>query len=268
MPGNKKNKTSGNKSAKKKPTAKKIKKNRPRKPDKKKTTSLLRRLTKRGLKFLLGTIIFAALFSILQVAVYKYINPPITVPMLYSWYKNKINHTPYHGPSFKWRSLADISPNLRKAILAGEDQRFLTHNGFDFIEIKNAAKDVVFGKRLRGASTISMQTARTVYLLPSRSFTRKLLEAYYTVLIETLWSKKRILEVYLNTVDWGTGIMGAEAAALAYFKKPASRLTQKQAGLLVSILPNPHKWNPNRPNTTVKSHLKRITKNIHAMPLL
>jgi monofunctional biosynthetic peptidoglycan transglycosylase len=113
-----------------------------------------------------------------------------------------------------------------------------------------------------------MQTARTVYLLPVRSILRKVLEAYYTALIELFWDKRRILEMYLNTVDWGTGVMGAEAAAQRYFKLSAGRLSQRQAALLAAVLPNPHRLSPLRPNDYVRDRVRRILADIHMMPLL
>jgi monofunctional biosynthetic peptidoglycan transglycosylase len=113
-----------------------------------------------------------------------------------------------------------------------------------------------------------MQTARTVYLLPERNIFRKALEAYYTVLIEILWNKRRILEVYLNTVDWGTGIMGAEAAAQVYFKKHSGELNSRQSALLASVLPNPHRLSPIKPNTYVMGRVQRILKEMNLMPLL
>ncbi len=121
---------------------------------------------------------------------------------------------------------------------------------------------------IRGASTITMQTARTVFLWPERSWLRKAVEAYYTLLIELMWSKERILEIYLNTVDWGEEIMGAEAASQGYFLVPASRITRSQAALLAAILPSPHKWSPTRPNAQVLRRQERILKDMENMPLL
>jgi len=113
-----------------------------------------------------------------------------------------------------------------------------------------------------------MQTARTVYLLPTRSVFRKILEAYYTVLIELFWSKKRILEVYLNTVDWGTGVMGAEAASLAYFHKHSNAISSRQAALLAAVLPSPHRLSPAKPNYYVRARAKRILADMNLMPLV
>ncbi len=153
-------------------------------------------------------------------------------------------------------------------MIAAEDQRFLFHNGFDFKEIKNALKTLIKTKKLRGASTISMQTARSVFLLSSKRFYRKIAEMYYTVLIELFWDKHRILEMYLNTVDWGTGITGAEAASQKYFSKSARHLTSAQAALMTAILPSPHIWSVKHPSPYIKLRQGQIMKDMALMPLL
>ena len=184
---------------------------------------------------------------------------------------DRIRHkeaTRYYQPNKLWRPLKDISPHLRKAVLAGEDQRFLSHHGFDFIELNQVIKEMALKNGGRGASTISMQTARTVFLWPKRSWLRKAGEAYYTVLIEILWSKERTLEIYLNTVDWGSGLMGAEAASRKYFHRSSGRIFRHQAALLAAILPNPDKWSPTNPSTWVLMRQKRILKDMKGMPLL
>jgi monofunctional biosynthetic peptidoglycan transglycosylase len=166
----------------------------------------------------------------------------------------------------EWRDLARISSHIQKAVLAGEDQRFLQHHGFDFVELEYALRDAVKDRRVRGASTITMQTARTVFLWPDRTIFRKAFEAYYTVLLEILWDKERILEVYLNTVDWGVGIMGAEAACRKYFNIGADQATPSQAALLAAILPSPHRWSPVTPGEYVSRRQKRILKDMDKMP--
>ena len=140
-----------------------------------------------------------------------------------------------------------ISPNLAKAVVASEDSRFYTHKGFDWVEIKNAVDAHQKGKKLRGASTISQQTAKNVFLLPGRSWVRKGLEAYFTCLIEWIWGKERILEVYLNVAEMGRGIYGAEAAAEHLFTTRASKLTRKQAALIAACLPSPLQRKANKP---------------------
>ena len=173
----------------------------------------------------------------------------------------------YHQGSL-WRTLKEISPHLRRAVLAAEDQRFLAHHGFDFTELNQAIKEMALKRGTRGASTLTMQVARTVFLWPGRSWLRKAAEAYFTVLIEIFWSKERILEVYLNTVDWGAGLMGAEAASKKYFHRSAAHISRHQAALLAAILPNPDKWSPTQPGLRVLKRQKRILENMKGMPLL
>ncbi|MBF0101873.1 MAG: monofunctional biosynthetic peptidoglycan transglycosylase [Desulfobacterales bacterium] len=218
----------------------------------------------------IGFYLFVLLFgiTIFQVLLFRYINPPTTLYIAQEWFVNKLKGKPYKPPDYRWRDLSQISPHLRKSVLAAEDQRFLNHRGFDFIELKDAILDIVDQKRIRGASTISMQTARTLYLFPSRNFVRKFFEAYYTVLIELFWDKKRILEIYLNTVDWGRGVMGAEAASIRYFNTSATNLTIDQSALLAAILPNPHVLSPRKPTKKLIETKIRIMNTIHLMPLL
>ncbi len=147
----------------------------------------------------------------------------------------------------------DISPYLGRAVIAAEDQRFCQHNGFDWKSIDKAIAAHERGARLRGASTISQQTARTIFLLPVRSWVRKGVEAWLTVLLEALWPKQRILTAYLNLVDWGHGNFGAEAAARAYFGKPAFALNAGEAARLAAILPDPDEWSATRPGPYVAS---------------
>lgn len=151
-----------------------------------------------------------------------------------------------------WVPYSRISPEMARAVIASEDNLFDTHNGFDWQQINKAIEDhEQKGKRLRGASTISQQTAKNVFLLPSRSFVRKGLEAYFTVLIEAIWGKKRIMEVYLNVAEMGKGIYGAEAAAQQHFHKPAAKLTRHEACLIAACLPNPLKRNAGAPSQYV-----------------
>ncbi|MDR0295846.1 MAG: monofunctional biosynthetic peptidoglycan transglycosylase [Prevotellaceae bacterium] len=158
----------------------------------------------------------------------------------------------------KWVSLSDISPYVVKAVIASEDNLFYQHKGFDWKEINIAMEQNKQGKRLRGASTISQQVAKNVFLWPDRSWLRKGLEAYYTVLIELLWNKERIMEVYLNVAEMGKGIFGIEAAAQAYFKKPASKLSAKEAALVAAALPSPLKRNPAKPGSYMQTRQRQI----------
>jgi monofunctional glycosyltransferase len=148
-------------------------------------------------------------------------------------------------------SLDQISPNLVRAVIASEDAKFCTHDGFDWKAMKTAMKSNERGRKLRGGSTISQQTAKNVFLWPQRSYIRKGLEAGFTFLIETLWPKRRIMEVYLNVAEFGPGIFGAEAGALTHFNKHAKDLTPLEAARLAAILPAPRRWSPTNPNARI-----------------
>jgi len=217
---------------------------------------------------ILKIIFFIFCFTIVQVAALRFINPPFTPNIAWEWAECMFSKQPEKCPEYYFIKLHDISPHLRKAVIAAEDQKFLTHNGFDFDEINNALKTFIAKRRLRGASTITMQTARSVFLLSSKSVFRKIAEVYYTILIELFWDKSRILELYLNTVDWGTNITGAEAACQKYYSKSAKHLTLSQAALMTAILPNPHLWSVQHPSKYLKQRQAQIMKDIRLMPLL
>ena len=188
--------------------------------------------------------------SLFFVILYAFVNPPVTPLMVIRWIDPVSEDQPYRLKK-DWVPLDRISTNLQLAVVASEDNRFTEHWGFDFEAIEKAQKfnERKQGKRIRGASTISQQTAKNVFLWPQRSWVRKGLETYFTVLIELVWSKRRIMEVYLNVIEMGKGIYGAEAAAQVHFGKPAARLTRAESALLAAILPNPAKWNPARPTS-------------------
>jgi monofunctional biosynthetic peptidoglycan transglycosylase len=209
-----------------------------------------------------------ALLAAFQVILLRWVAPPVTVNMLWENALRWMQSKPVAWPRYHWRPMAALSPHLRQAVLAGEDQRFLTHHGFDFIELRDAVDEMIGGGRIRGASTVTMQAARSVFLPHSRTLWRKLAEAGYTVLMEAFWSKARILEVYLNTVDWGNGIVGAEAAARRYFRKEASRLTAREAALMAAVLPNPHLLSPLRPSDFVEQRYRKIRRDMSRMPLV
>ena len=152
---------------------------------------------------------------------------------------------------YEWVSLERISPQAAIAVVASEDQTFPINYGFDLKSIRNAVRAAQRGRRLRGASTISQQVARNLCLWPGRSFVRKGIEAYFTVLLETLWPKERILEVYLNVAQFGRGIYGVEAAARRFYHEPAARLSASQAALLAAVLPDPVHWHVDRPSRFV-----------------
>lgn len=161
-----------------------------------------------------------------------------------------------------WKPIEEISPHLQRAVIASEDPKFLSHDGFDFEAIAKALDANKKRKIKMGASTISQQTAKNVFLYPSRTYLRKGLEVYFTVLIETLWSKKRILEVYLNVIELGPGIYGAEAASHHYWKKSSENLHPHEAQLFAAILPNPRKWNPKKPTNFVLRRRNFIRRNL------
>ncbi|MCA1794693.1 MAG: monofunctional biosynthetic peptidoglycan transglycosylase [Desulfotignum sp.] len=220
------------------------------------------------LKAFVKLVLLLVCLTLFQVVALKYVNPPFTVNMVWERLRHELFDAPYVIPAYEWQSLSAISPHLQQAVIASEDQRFLTHHGFDFEEIKIVLKNMRENKRFRGASTITMQAARSVFLPATRNPLRKLAEAWYTVLIELVWDKPRILELYLNTVDWGTGIVGAQAGARVYFAKNADNLTPEQAALMAAILPSPHKWSAKDPGPHVKNRQKHILQTMPAMPIL
>jgi monofunctional biosynthetic peptidoglycan transglycosylase len=192
------------------------------------------------------------------VVLYRFVPPPLTPLMLMRAAGGEpIDHA--------WVPLARISPSLVRAVIASEDERFCIHHGFDWESIALSWHAYRQGRRLRGASTISQQTAKNLFLWPGRNLLRKLLEAYATVPLELLWSKSRIIETYLNIVEWGHGIYGAEAASRAYFHKPAAMLTAREAALLAAVLPNPRRWSAGRPTPYVAERAARIERAMPAM---
>ena len=185
-----------------------------------------------------------AIAPLLVVAAYRVVPPPMTPLMI-------IRLIEGHGIERSWVPLSKMSPSVVHAVIAAEDNLFCSHAGFDWDAMLEAISEHRRGGRLRGASTITMQTAKNVFLWPGRSFVRKVLEAYMTLLIEFFWDKRRIIEVYLNVAEWGPGIYGVEAASRHYFDKPAARLKAREGALLAAVLPNPRKWSPVRPTAFV-----------------
>lgn len=164
-----------------------------------------------------------------------------------------------------WVSLAEISPEMQLAVIAAEDQHFADHNGFDWNAIEKALTHNQRSKRIRGGSTISQQTAKNLYLWHGQSYLRKGLEVPITMLLESVWSKKRILEVYLNIAEFGNGIFGVEAASRHYFKKSAQHLTQREAALLAAVLPNPIIYKVNKPSSYVRVKQGWIIRQMNAL---
>ncbi len=217
--------------------------------------------------FCLLLLLLLCLLTASQVFLFGYVKPPLTVASARSWVDYALQRGPQPQPG-RWVALENFSPNLRRAVLASEDQRFLSHFGFDFIELGQALRSLREGGYLRGASTITMQTARTMFLWPARSWTRKLAEAYYSMWLEIIWSKEKILEFYLNSVDWGPGLVGADAAAVKYFHCRALDLDREQAALLAAVLPGPHLWRPDKPSAAVERRAERILREMSKVPLV
>lgn len=162
--------------------------------------------------------------------------------------------------SHDWVPLEEISPNLQKAVIASEDDTFLTHHGFNFKAMEKAYEGNKKGKKIKGGSTISQQTSKNVFLWQGRSYVRKAFEAYFTVLIELLWSKERIMEVYLNSIEMGDGVYGAEAAAKFWYHKKAADLTKAEAAGIAAILPNPRKYRATKSSGYTVRRKGRIIK--------
>jgi monofunctional biosynthetic peptidoglycan transglycosylase len=190
---------------------------------------------------------------VVAVILYRFIPPPVTPLMV-------IRAIEGRGLDHRWRSMDKISPALPRALIAAEDAKFCDHRGFDFEALQKAYENNESGRKIRGGSTISQQTAKNVFLWPGRSYVRKGLEAWFTVLIETFWGKKRIMEVYMNSIEYGSGIYGAEAAAQRYFGVSAAKLTQAQSARLAAILPSPLKWKVIKPGKYVAKRSKKIGK--------
>jgi monofunctional biosynthetic peptidoglycan transglycosylase len=186
------------------------------------------------------------------VLLFRFVPVPVTGVMverrIQSWFSEG-SYTSSHD----WVSLDEIAPCMGAAVIASEDQNFAEHFGFDWKAIEKAIAHNERSKRKRGASTVSQQTAKNVFLWDGRTWIRKGFEVYYTLLIETLWSKKRILEVYLNSVEFGDGIFGVEAAARTFFGKSAAKLRPSEAAVLAAVLPNPHKFKASAPSPYIRS---------------
>jgi len=192
--------------------------------------------------------------TILVVILYRFIPPPITPLMVIRLFEQASDDKREARLKKDWVSLDEMSPSMPLAVITSEDQKFEDHYGFDLEAIEKAQKynERHRGKKVKGASTISQQTAKNVFLWPKRSYIRKAFEVYFTFLIELFWNKERIMEVYLNVIEMGDGIYGAEAAAQHYFGKPASKLNNAQSALIAACLPNPIRWSPAKPTGYIK----------------
>lgn len=202
--------------------------------------------------------------SILWVLAYRFINPPITLLMIERNIERKADGKTFKTDK-KWMRFENISDNMKRAAVSAEDQLFLKHMGFDIKAIEKAYESNEKGKKVKGGSTISQQTAKNVFLWPGRSWIRKGFEAYFTLLIEMLWSKERILEVYLNVIEMGDGIYGAEAASQAYYGKSCSSLSRAEAALIAACFPNPLRWTPAHPTRYIQHRQYLIMRNMRRL---
>ncbi len=195
--------------------------------------------------------------SFMSVVLFRFIPVPITPLMLI-----RCGQQVFSGQELRmkhdWVSIDKISKNLPLAVVCSEDQNFMNHSGFDMKAIERSVEAAKHGERLRGASTISQQTAKNVFLWPGRNWIRKGFEVYFTVLIEFVWSKERIMEVYLNSIEMGNGLYGAEAASRVYFKTSAKNLSRTQAAAIAAILPNPLDYSANPPGPYVQGRINWI----------
>jgi len=225
-------------------------------------------MLKRIFRILFKACLWFIAISIVSVLFFRFVPIPVTPLMLIRCVEQK-----WDGKEMKlkkdWVPLEKISSAMPLAVIAAEDQKFEEHFGFDLEAIKKAEKynKRHQGKKTKGASTISQQTAKNVFLWPNRSWIRKGFEVYFTFLIEIFWSKQRIMEVYLNVIEMGNGVYGVEAAAQEYFHKPASKLSVREASLIAAILPSPLKWSPVKPNARVQKKASRIMHFISRLKL-
>jgi len=214
---------------------------------------------KKTVRFFAKIAMWFIIVSIGLVLLFKWVPLPITPLMVIRYFEKDSPKILKHD----WEPIENISKNLQLAVICSEDQNFLKHNGFDIKAIEKAYENNKKGKRIKGGSTISQQTAKNVFLWPQRSWFRKGLETYFTFLIELFWSKERIMEVYLNTIEMGNGIYGAEAAAQHWFKKPASKLSKVEASAIAAILPNPRKYKANPVTNYIASRKNWIMRQIN-----
>lgn len=204
--------------------------------------------------------------TVFWVILLRFVPVPFTPLMVFRFFENTFSDkTVYFGHD--WEPLENISPNLQKAVIASEDATFFEHHGFDFKAIKIAMRKNKKGKKLRGGSTISQQTAKNVFLWQGRSWLRKGLEAYFTVLIEVFWSKERIMEVYLNSIEMGDGVYGAQIASRHWYSKDANQLSKREAAGIAAILPNPRKYEASRSSSYINRKKDRIVRDMRHVKL-
>ncbi len=217
---------------------------------------------KKLFKWIFKAFIGFLILSVFSVIVFRWVPVPFTPLMLIrnmeQWSKGE--KAPFEHD---WVSMDKISQNLAKAVIVSEDQKFMEHFGFDVEAIEKAYEKNKKGKRIKGASTITQQTAKNVFLWPQRTYVRKGFEVYFTFLIEVFWSKKRILEVYLNSIEMGKGVYGAEAAAQHWFRKPAAKLSSYEAASIAAILPNPRRFRASSSSGYIENRKKWILRQMN-----
>lgn len=214
---------------------------------------------------LLKLVLILFLLSIVWVLLYKWFPPPATLHMAERRAKAGKERKADPEIRYDFVSLEDVSPQVPLALIAAEDQLFLTHNGFDYKAMQGAFQKNLKSKRMAGGSTISQQVAKNVFLWHGRSYIRKLVEAYFTVLIEFFWSKHRIMEVYLNIAEMGDQIFGVEAAARHYYHTTPKKLTAAQAAMIASVLPNPIKYSVQKPSAIIYKKRRVVLRNMRRM---
>ena len=219
-------------------------------------------MIKRFFKFILRLILWLFAFSIVLVIFFKWVPVPIT-PLMLIRNIEQLQDDKKLVLKHDWVPIEAISKNLQLAVICSEDQNFLAHNGFDMEAIEKAIEHNKKGKRIRGASSISQQTAKNVFLWPQRSWFRKGLETYFTFLIELFWSKERIMEVYLNSIEMGNGVYGVEAASQFWFKKPAIKLNRNEAAAIAAILPNPRRYRANPATNYIQGRKNWIVRQMN-----
>jgi len=235
--------------------ATKITPRKSKQPIKKESTSFMSKLT----RFLFKILLWFLGLSLFFVVFFKFVPVPFTPLMVIRGIENKVAGKEVFF-SHDWEPIENISMNLQKAVIASEDGTFLKHNGFDFVAMQKAYKSNERGRKIKGGSTISQQTAKNVFLWQGRSYLRKGLEAYFTVLIEIIWGKERIMEVYLNSIEMGNGVYGAQAATEHWYRKDASSLTLIQAAGIAAILPNPRKYSATSSSTYINRRKAKIVR--------
>lgn len=215
---------------------------------------------RRWWRWLLALPLLFLVVTVLQVLVLRVVPPPTSMVMLERRVQALMDGEPGFSIAYQWRPLARIAPTLPLAAIAAEDQNFARHRGFDLEAIERARAEHARGGRLRGASTISQQTAKNLFLWNGRSWVRKGLEAWYTVLIETFWPKRRILEMYVNVAEFGHGVYGAQAAAQTFFDRDADQLSSSQSARLAAVLPSPRRYSAARPGPYVQRRTGQIER--------